>query len=59
MIIKVNNINNQQLVNENQIYPVLAYRINENEKKEYRIFDEGNSFTWIIDGVEVLSKWTT
>lgn len=56
MIIKIKEINQQQLVNENQIYPVVAYRVNSNQKKEYRIFDEGNSFMWIIDGVEILSN---
>lgn len=56
MIIKIKEINQQQLVNENQIYPVLAYRVNSNQIKEYRIFDEGNSFMWIIDGVEILSN---
>lgn len=54
MIIKANNIKKQQLVNNNQCYPVLAYRVNDNHAKEYRIFDEGNSFTWVDEDIDVL-----
>lgn len=54
MIIKINDINKQQLVNNNQFYPVVAYRMNDNHAKEYRIFDEGNSFTWIDKDIDVL-----
>lgn len=54
MIIKISDERRQQLVNKNQLYPVLAYRVNANHVKEYRIFDEGNSFSWLDEHVDML-----
>ncbi|MGN0161101.1 MAG: hypothetical protein ACI4AQ_06920 [Lachnospiraceae bacterium] len=46
----------QKSVFINQVYPVIAYRINSDNVKEYRIYDESRSFTWISDGIEIINE---
>lgn len=56
MVIKIKREIYQKSVCINQIYPVIAYRITSDNAKEYRIYDESCSFTWLNNGVEIVNE---
>lgn len=56
MVLKIIRDIYQRSVFINQVYPVIAYRINSDNVKEYRIYDETRSFTWISDGIEIINE---
>lgn len=56
MVLKIIRDIYQKSVFINQVYPVIAYRINSDNLKEYRIYDETRSFTWISDSIEIINE---